>query len=75
MGATVHAITDNLDHATLHTVKNLAEALLAVLQDWNLDPDILSCAKVDNATDVQKAENRVYFWNSLGSFGHNKFMC
>ena len=85
MGVTIHTITDDWDlaHFTLqnkalpdqHTAENLAEALLTVLWDWNLDPATLSCAVVDNAANVQKAVTRVLFWNCLGCFGHTINLC
>ena len=85
LGVTSHTITDDWDlaHFTLqnkalpdqHTTKNLAEALLTVLRDWNLDPATLSCAVVDNAANVQKAVTRVLFWNCLGCFGHTINLC
>ncbi len=85
MGVTIHTITDDweLAHFTLqnrplpdqHTAENLAEALLAVLQDWNLDPAHFTCAVVDNAANVQKAVIDILSWNCLGCFGHTLNLC
>ena len=65
MGVTFHTISEDWEllHSTLqnkalpdqHTAENSAEALLTSLQQWSLDPGLLSCATVDNAANIQKA--------------------
>ena len=86
MGVTFHTISEDWEllHFTLqnkalpdqHTTENLAEALLTSLQQWNLDPGLLSCAAtVDNAANFQKAVTDVLLWECLGCFGRTINLC
>ena len=85
MGVTFHTISEDwellrftLQNKALpdrHNAENLAEALLTSLQQWSLDPGLLSCATVDNAANIQKAVTDVHLWECLGCFGHTINLC
>ena len=84
MGVTFHTISEDwellrftLQNKALpdqHNAEKL-EALLTSLQQWNLDPGLLSCATVDNAANIQQAVTDVLLWECLGCFGHTINLC
>ncbi|XP_067303173.1 E3 SUMO-protein ligase ZBED1-like [Pseudorasbora parva] len=80
MSLTVHTITPDwkLESKCLqttyfpesHTADNLAAALRAALQEWQLDEKKLSAITTDNAANIHAAIRSLH-WPWLNCFGHN----
>ena len=80
MSLTVHIITPEwkLESKCLqtmyfpesHTAENLAAALNASLQDWQLDEKKLSAITTDNAANISAAIRSLQ-WPWLNRFSHN----
>ncbi len=80
MSLTVHTITPDwkLESRCLqttyfpesHTADNLAAALRAALQEWQLDEKKLSAITTDNAANIYAAIRSLH-WPWLNCFGHN----
>ncbi len=80
MSLTVHTITPDwkLESKCLqttyfpesHTPDNLAAALRAALQEWQLDEKKLSAITTDNAANIYAAIRSLH-WPWLNCFGHN----
>ncbi len=80
MSLTVHTITPDwkLESKCLqttyfpesHTADNLAAALRAALQEWQLDEKKLSAITTDNAANIYAAIRSLH-WPWLNCFGHN----
>ena len=54
-----------------HTSENIAEAVLEILANWNLDPTRLIAITTDNGSNILRAFRVVLGWSQLSCFGHN----
>ena len=54
-----------------HTADNLAEAMVNMLESWNLDVSKQVCLTTDNGSNVTCATICRLSWNHLPCFGHN----
>ncbi len=80
MSFTIHYITVDWELRTSclqtqflpsdHTGDNLAEALEAVLDAWNLKKEQQVCITTDNGSNIVLATNKLQ-WQRLPCFGHN----
>ena len=54
-----------------HTGENIVNALLGILESWNLDPTKQTCITTDIGSNMISAVNNHLNWTSLSCFGHN----
>ena len=80
MGFTVHFIDNSWDlqQITLgtrfvpedHNADTIGQAMLDMLEQWNLEPVKQVCITTDNGSNVKKAVHNLE-WQHLSCFGHN----